>query len=127
MRRAGLRVGLLAVAAFSLSGCALLLLGAGATAGYAVSKDSVRNHFDLSREFVFNQSLAVAKQMGMVSVEDPAHGLIRMNVGEANVTITVKPVTKKTVELKVKARNQLLMPQLGVAHQVYNKILERLD
>ena len=108
------------------SGCAVLLLGAGGAAGYAVSKDSVKNTFDLSKEFVYKQSLGVAKDMGLVTLEDHTHGQIQLRVANANVTITVKPLTKKTVELEVKARNPLLMPELDVAQAVYNKILERL-
>jgi hypothetical protein len=32
----------------------------------------------------------------------------------------------KTVELKVKARNDLLMPKADVAQEVYNKLASRL-
>jgi len=126
MQRAGLRVVFLVMGAVGLSGCAVLLLGAGAAAGYAVGKDSVRNSFDLSQDFVYQQSLAVAKQTGLVTLQDAAHGRIEAKVVNANVTITVKPLTKQTVQLKVRARNAFLMPQLDVAHEVYNKIVERL-
>lgn len=116
----------LTAGSLGLSGCAVLWLGAGAAGGYAIGKDSVRNQFDLSKEFVYQQSLAVSKQMGLVTLEDAAHGQIRLKIGDTNVTITVKPLTKKTVELNVKARNQLLMPQVDVAQAVYNQIIERL-
>jgi len=116
----------LASVSLAMSGCALLLVGAGAAGGYAISKDSVKNTYDLSHAFVYQQSLVVAKEMGLVTVEDHTHGLIRAKVQDANVTITVKQLTKRTVELRVKARNALLMPEVDVAQAVYNKINERL-
>ncbi len=126
MRVRNLAPAILAVASVGLCGCPLVLVGAGVAGGYAISKDAVRNQFDLSKDAVYRQSLAVAKQMGQVTLEDMTHGVIELKVGDAHVTITVKPLTKKTVELKVKARNQFLMPQVDVAQQVYNKIIERL-
>ena len=126
MRVRNLALAILAVASLRLCGCPLVLVGAGVAGGYAISKDAVRNQFDLSKDAVYHQSLAVAKQMGQVTLEDMTHGLIELKVGDTNVTITVKPLTKKTIELKVKARNQFLMPQVYVAQTVYNKIIERL-
>ena len=107
------------------SGCALLLVSAGAAGGYAMSKDSVKNHYDLSQDRVFRAALVATKELGQISEEDSAHGIIRAKVGETSVTITVKPITKKTVELKVKAR-KTLMPDIEIAQQVYNKINSRL-
>ena len=114
----------LTVASLGLSGCALLLVGAGAAGGYAISKDSVRNIFDLPRDRVYAQSLSVARDMGMVTLEDHARGLIEAEVQEVHVTITVRPVSRRSVELKVKARN--LMPKIDTAQAIYTRILERL-
>jgi hypothetical protein len=116
----------LAAASLAVSGCAALLIGAGAVGGYAVSKDSVRNQFDLPRDRVFQESLAVAKDMGFVTLEDRARGKIEVKIQDANVKISVTQLTKKAVELKVKARNSLLMPEIDVAQAVYTKIVERL-
>ena len=117
---------MLGLAALQLSGCAALLVSAGAAGGYAISKDSVKNHFDLPASQVFRASRDVISQMGLVTTEDQRRGLIKAQVEGANVTITVKPVSEKTVELKVKARNDLLMPKIDVAQSIYNKIAERL-
>ena len=106
------------------SGCALLLVGAGAAGGYAISRDAVTNHFDRSKDFVFHQSLEVLKNLGEVTLEDAKHGIIKATVHDAHVTVTVKQVTPKTVELKVKARN--VMPKIEVAQEVYSKIAEKL-
>ena len=114
------------VLASGLSGCALLLLGAGAAGGYAISKDSVKNTFQLSEEHVFRQSLAVAKELGTVKKQDPEYGVIEMAYGPANITITVKRLTRRLVELKVRSRNQVLLPEMDRGQEVYTKILERL-
>ncbi len=104
----------------------MLLVGAGVAGGYAISKDSVRNLFDLPKEHLYDKSLAVANTMGLVTLEDRVHGVIKADIQDANVTITVRPVTKRTVELKVKARNDLLFPKVDTAQDVYSKIVERL-
>ena len=118
------QVAVLAAAALSLSGCAVLLLGAGAAGGYAASKDSVKNAFDLPMEQVYRESLSVAKEMGYVVTQDPIRGIIKANIRDTHVTITIKQLTRQTVELKVKARN--VMPKITVAQEVYNKIVEQL-
>lgn len=116
----------LAMASIGLSGCALVWLGAGAAGGYAISADTVRNQFELPKARVFAHASAVARQLGMVTMEDAARGLIQLQVGETHVTITVKPLTTRTVELQVKARNQFFLPRVSVAQDVYTHILERL-
>ena len=126
MGKRGWRLVALMVACLGLSGCALLLVGAGAAGGYAISKDSVQNVFDLSQDHVYDQSLAVVKEMGAVKVEDRLHGLIKAEVQEVHMTVTVKPLTKRTVELKVRGHSDLWMPKVDVAQEVFNKIAERL-
>lgn len=122
------KLSLVAVAVLSLGlcGCPLILVGAGAMGGYAVGKDSVRNQFEVSKDHLFRQSLAAAKEMGFVTTEDAVHGIIKLKIQDANVTITITPLTQRAVELKVKARNALLLPEVEVAQQVYNAILKRL-
>lgn len=126
MKRFRMLAGLLVIASLGLSGCALFLVGAGAAGGYAISKDSVINHYDLPEDVVFRQSLAVAKEKGQVVLEDAHHGLIKAQVGDVKVTITITPITKHTVKLRVRARNAMLMPALDVAQDVYNAIHQRL-
>ena len=118
-------VALLILVTLGLSGCVALLVGAGAAGGYAIGKDYVKNNFDLPQSYVFRKSLEVAKKMGDVTLEDPKHGQIQATVQGAAVTITVKPLTKKAVELKVKARKNLF-PAMDVAQDLYNGILKRL-
>ena len=102
------------------------MLGAGAAGGYAISKDAVKNVFDVPREQVYAQSLATVQEMGLVKLEDRIHGLIKADVQDAHVTITIKQVTKNTVELTLRGRNSLLMPKVDVAQDVYSKIIAHL-
>lgn len=122
------KLALIALIAASLgtSGCALMLVGAGMAGGYAISKDSVRNLFDLSTDHVYDESLSAVKELGLVKLEDRTHGLIKAEVHDVDITVTVHQVTKRTVELKVRGRSHLFLPKVDVAQEVYNKIVERL-
>ncbi|MBI4355307.1 MAG: DUF3568 family protein [Candidatus Omnitrophica bacterium] len=111
--------------ACATSGCAVLLLGLGAAGGYAIGKDTVRNDFEKNFGTVYRAGLLTARQMGQVTIEDERHGKIEATVEESKVWIRVEQNTPTTVRLKVKARKNLL-PNIDLAQQVYNKILERL-
>ena len=119
------RAALLLGAGICLSGCAVLLVGAGAAGGYAISKDSIKNHFDLPAGRLFRISRDVVKEAGLITADDERRGLITATVEGVEVTVTVQPVSHKTVELKVRAR-QMLLPKIDVAQAVYNRIRERL-
>lgn len=116
----------LAFALFFNAGCAALLVGAGAAGGYAISRDSIKNNFDLPPSQVFAASRRIAQQEGLITLEDEKRGLIKTKVESANVTITVRRLTSKTVELKVSARNEVLLPKIEVAQAIYNEIFELL-
>ena len=109
-----------------VGGCAVLLVGAGAAGGYAISQDSIKNDFDLPFARVFRVSRDVVKETGLVTLEDDRRGLITAVVEGADVTVSVKRISQKTVELKVKAR-QLLLPKFEIAQTIYNHILDRLQ
>lgn len=116
----------LLVTSLALTGCPVVLIGAGAAGGYALSKDSVKSNFDTSKDRVYRRSLDVAKKMGQVTLEDKKNGVIEAKIKDADVTITVTQITKKTVELKVKARDKVLLPKVAIAQEVYTKIIEKL-
>ena len=126
MRTVLARVAVWAGMTLSLSGCAVLLVGAGAAGGYAVSRDSVKNNFDLPASEVFRISRTIIREAGLVTTEDERHGMLKAVVEGADVTVTIKPISKRTVELKVKARDNLLIPKIDIAQSLYTKILERL-
>ena len=121
--RAGWAVLLLA-GALAFSGCAALLIGAGAVGGYAVSRDSVIANLEKSKEAIYRKSLEVANKAGQVTLEDAKRGLIELTTPEAvKVRITLKQLTTRTVELRVKARKNML-PKVDVAQDLYGKIME---
>ena len=110
-----------------LSGCALLLVGAGATAGYAISRDSVKKLFDLPPDTVFRAARDVIAEEGAISIEDSRNGIIKATTTGAKVTATVKQVTKRTVELKIQARDSYLFPKVDIAQGIFVKIMQRLE
>ena len=121
--RAGWAVLLLA-GALAFSGCAALLIGAGAVGGYAVGRDSVVANLEKSKEAVYRKSLEVASKAGQVTLEDARRGIIELTTPEAvKVRITLKQLTTRTVELRVKARKNML-PKVDVAQDLYGKIME---
>ncbi len=119
-------LGILLAVAMGLAGCAPVLIGAGAVGGYAASKDSVIDHFDQSPARVFAQALRVAHEMGAVTLQDEEHGRIEADLNGIKVTISVTPITDKTVQLKIKARNKFFLPKVSVAQDVYAAITEDL-
>ena len=124
-RRWAQGLGLLALAA-SLSGCAALLLGAGAAGGYAVSADSITNRLEAPYDMAYDTSQQVVDDLGVILEEDHSRGRIKAEVEGAIVTVTVKRLTSDAVELRVRARNKFLMPRMAVAQRVYNAIMEKL-
>ena len=110
----------------ALAGCAPVWIGAGAVGGYAVGRDAIRNHFDVSPTALYDVSRDVMGELGFVTDEDPHAGRVRGEVDGANVTVTIRPISDRTMELTVKARNKFLMPRVSTAHLIYNRILDRL-
>ena len=123
------RVGINWVMASALlagAGCAPILIGAGAVGGYAISKDSISNSFDLSFAHVYQTSHDVIGRLGLITQADEQRGMIKATVPGGNVTININRLTARTVQLKVKARNDILLPKVDVAQSVYNQIVEKL-
>ena len=118
--------GLGTVGLVALAGCAPVWIGAGAVGGYAVGRDAIRNHFDVSQTALYDVSRDVMGELGFVTDEDPHAGRVRGEVDGANVTVTIRPISDRTMELTVKARNKFLMPRVSTAHLIYNRILDRL-
>ena len=124
--RWGWRLPALAVVGLGASGCAFMLLGAGAAGGYAVSADSITNRLDQPAAVVYGVSQQVLEDQGLIMEQNEARGRLKAQVDGANVTVTVKPLGAQTAELRVRARNRFWMPRMPVAQRVYNAILERL-
>ena len=126
MTRRWFRGVLLVVLAGHLTGCAWLLVGAGAAGGYAISRDSITNRFEQPPDVIYDVSRDVLHELGFVMAADDSRHRLQGTVEGATVTITITPVSAQMAELKVRARNRFLMPRITVAHTVYNAIIRRL-
>ena len=117
----------LVILLFSFSGCALFLIGAGAAGGYAISKDTIEGIFERSSDRVYHASREVAMQDGFIRLEDKLHGQIEAEIRKSKVEIEIQNASEKTVRLRVKARKGYkLLPDMGLANDVYNKISQKL-
>jgi hypothetical protein len=84
------------------------------------------DHLDYPPDAVYREALTVVKQMGEITLEAPKQRMIQAKIDRVSVKVTVRPLTERTVELRIRARNQWLMPRVDVAQRVYGKIKERL-
>lgn len=110
---------------FSLSGCALLLVGGGAAGGYAVSKDSVEGIVDDSKEKVWDVAVKVLEDDGVIKSTDKPAGKIEAEVDDINVDVEITQETKSATKLKISAR-KYLMPKVKKAQDLYTKMLKKL-
>lgn len=109
------------------SGCALLLVGAGVTGGIAISKDTFEGHFDRKLENVWRATREVIMEQGFIRNEDKPHGRIEAEVGKSEVKVEIQQVSEKAVRIRVKARkSHKLLPNPGLANDLYNKIFYKL-
>ena len=109
----------------ALSGCAVVLVGAGAAGGYAVGKDYIQGETDKDFDRVYNSAVNIADIMGVVESKfsNPSLGKIKAMVGTSSLDIDIERLTQKTVRLKVRSRKNL-MPNIELAQKVYTKILQ---
>lgn len=117
---------ILAVLLLSLSGCAMMLVGAGAAGGYALGKDYIQGESDKNFDSVYGAAVEITEIMGMVESKfrNPSIGKIWAKVENSSLEIIVERLTRSTVRLKVKSRKNL-MPNIELAQKVYNKILQQ--
>ena len=110
-----------------LSGCAAVLVGAGAAGGYAIGPDYVQGETDKDFSGIYNSALDVAGIMGVIQSKysSPAVGKIRAKVENSSLEISIERLTRHTLRLKVKSRKNL-MPNIALAQKVYNNILQRV-
>lgn len=80
MSRRGPRLAGLTLALLGSSGCTALLLGAGAAGGYAASRDSIAHYFDLPKSRVYDVSRSVVREIGFITAEQEARGLLKGEV-----------------------------------------------
>lgn len=108
-----------------LCGCAMMIIGASAVGGYAVSRDTIQGEFDKSFDSVYNVALNISETLGDVESKsrNSNFGKIRAKVENGSLDIYVERLTAKAVRLRVKSRKNLL-PNIELAQKVYNRILQ---
>jgi len=108
-------------------GCWFLVIGgAGAVGGYAVTRDTFEGVTSKGQEELIDASRKVLSIMGTIKEEHPKDGTIEAIVYGNHVTVWVIQVNLTTSKLRVKARNGIF-PRLGVAQDVYTKIMNQLE
>ncbi len=117
----------LLIFSFTASGCVLLLVGAGAAGGYAVSKDEIEGLNDASRDKVWSAAHDVIKSEGMITLESKDTGEIKAIVDASDVEIHIDQATPKTVRTRIKARKTKgLFPDIDLAQSLYTKVFRKL-
>jgi hypothetical protein len=112
--------------AFS-SGCiAIVAGGVGAVGGYALSRDTFEGMTSQGQDEIWDAAQKVASIMGTVTEERRKQGELYATVQGANVTITIIPVNLTTTKLRVKAR-KTMFPRIGIAQEVFTKIIAQLE
>ena len=107
------------------SGCAILLVGGGAVAGYAASRDSVTMDLDEPLDRVWRAALEELRSQGSLKRENANRRRLDARIQQADVVVTLKQLTSSTVRVVVRARKNLL-PKVEVAQAVSVAILRRV-
>lgn len=111
----------------SLSGCWFLVIGgAGAVGGYAVSRDTFEGVSSKGQEELLTAAHKVLSIMGTITDERPKDGEIVAKVYGNHVVVDVIQINLTTSKLRVKARNAIF-PRIGLAQEVYTKIMNLLE
>jgi len=109
------------------SGCWFLVIGgAGAVGGYAVTRDTFEGVSSKGQEELVDAAHKVLSIMGTIKEEHPKDGEIKAIVYGNSVTVSVIQINLTTSKLRVKARSGIF-PKLGVAQEVYTKIMNQLE
>jgi len=109
------------------SGCLWLVVGgAGAVGGYAISRDTFEGVSSKGQAELLSSAHKVLSIMGMITEERPKDGEIKATVYGNHVVVDVIQINLTTSKLRVKARKNLL-PSIGIAQEVYTKIMNQLE
>jgi len=109
------------------SGCWFLVIGgAGAVGGYAVTRDTFEGVSSKGQDELIAAAQKVLSIMGTITDARPKDGEIVATVYGNHVVVDVIQVNLTTSRLRVKARKDLF-PSLGVAQEVYTKIMNQLE
>ncbi len=110
-----------AVVALGTSGCAVALVGAGAVAGYAVSRD----HTELTVERPYSQAWAACveetRRVVVLKEQNQDTGRLEGTTQGTHVAVTLVPISDTTIKIMIKARKHLL-PDTEVAQRLALRI-----
>jgi hypothetical protein len=122
-----LQILLLAFMCASLSGCWFLIVGgAGAVGGYAVTQDTFEGISSKGQEEIMTAAHKVLSVMGAITDERPKDGEVVATIYGNHVIVDVIQINLTTSKLRVKARKDFL-PSRSVAQEVYTKIMNQLE
>jgi len=109
------------------SGCVFLVVGGvGAVGGYAVTRDTFEGVSSKGQEELLSAAHKVLSIMGTITDERPKDGEIIATVEGNHVTVDVIQINLTTSKLRVKAR-KMIFPRVGIAQEVYTKIMNQLE
>jgi hypothetical protein len=129
MKHAAKYLQVLVLASFCVfsSGCWFLVIGgAGAVGGYAVTRDTFEGVSTKGQDELLASAHKVLSIMGTITDERPKDGEIVARVYGNHVIVDVIQINLTTSKLRVKARNGIF-PRVGVAQEVYTKIMNQLE
>ena len=102
-------------------------MGAGAAGGYAISDDEIEGVLEKRYEPSWKASREILMKEGFIRLEDRNRGYLEGEVRKSEVKIEVNQVTDRTVRLRIRARKSYkLVPDLDLANDLYNKVLQKL-
>lgn len=109
-----------------LSGCVFVVAGAvGAVGGYAITRDTIQGEYDARYTTAWKSATDVCGTLGTVTFKDATKGTVEAVVDQAKVRVEVSQLTPEAIRIKVKARKGLF-PRVGIAENVFVKIVQRL-
>ena len=129
MKHAAKYLQVLVLASFCVfsSGCWFLVIGgAGAVGGYAVTRDTFEGVSTKGQDELLASAHKVLSIMGTITDERPKDGEIVARVYGNHVIVDVIQINLTTSKLRVKAHNGIF-PRVGVAQEVYTKIMNQLE
>lgn len=110
-----------------IQGCAPVLIGAGAAAGYTLSNDAVIGNLKSEYRDLWDICMDTLKNMeSEIEYANESKGLIKAKTSEYGVTVKINSIDVNTQKLKVTARKNLL-PQPHFAQKIFLKIRDELE
>lgn len=105
-----------------VAGCWFLV---GAGAGYEITSDSAKGHFDTSFARAYQVSLNIIKPQGNITMDDEKGGWIKAVIDNYNTAVHIEQLTERTVQVTVSARKYAL-PKPQFARDILSRISKKL-